>query len=151
MRFISKTGGIYEGVVDGEMKKGEKILVKSTGNEHGLDSVGIFTPKRHETGILSAGEVGYVVAGIKDIEGAPVGDTLTHAKTPDVEVLPGFKRVKPQVYAGLFPISSEDYEAFRDALGKLRLNDASLFFEPESSDALGFGFRCGFLIKVFTN
>jgi len=132
-------------VIDGVLKKNDKILVKSTGKEHGADSIGIFTPKRQETGTLSAGEVGYVVAGIKDIEGAPVGDTLTHAKTPDVESLPGFKRVKPQVYAGLFPISSEDYEAFRDALGKLRLNDASLFFEPESSDALGFGFRCGFL------
>lgn len=132
-------------VIDGVLKKGEKILVKSTGKEHGIDGIGIFTPKRHETGVLNAGEVGYVVAGIKDIEGAPVGDTLTHAKTPNVESLPGFKRVKPQVYAGLFPISSEDYEAFRDALGKLRLNDASLFFEPESSDALGFGFRCGFL------
>lgn len=132
-------------VIDGVLKKGDKILVKSTGKEHGTDGVGIFTPKRKETGILKAGEVGYVVAGIKDIEGAPVGDTLTHAKTPDVEVLPGFKKVKPQVYAGLFPISSEDYETFRDALGKLRLNDASLFFEPESSDALGFGFRCGFL------
>ncbi|OUS25224.1 elongation factor 4 [Gammaproteobacteria bacterium 45_16_T64] len=132
-------------VIDGVLKKGDKILVKSTGKEHGTDSVGIFTPKRKETGTLRAGEVGYVVAGIKDIEGAPVGDTLTHAKTPDIEILPGFKKVKPQVYAGLFPISSEDYEAFRDALGKLRLNDASLFFEPESSDALGFGFRCGFL------
>jgi len=132
-------------VIDGVLKKNDKILVKSTGKEHSIDGVGIFTPKRQETGSLSAGEVGYVVAGIKDIEGAPVGDTLTHAKTPDVESLPGFKRVKPQVYAGLFPISSEDYEAFRDALGKLRLNDASLFFEPESSDALGFGFRCGFL------
>jgi GTP-binding protein LepA len=132
-------------VIDGVLKKNDKILVKTTGKQHGIDGIGIFTPKRQETGSLSAGEVGYVVAGIKDIEGAPVGDTLTHAKTPDVESLPGFKRVKPQVYAGLFPISSEDYEAFRDALGKLRLNDASLFFEPESSDALGFGFRCGFL------
>jgi len=132
-------------VIDGELKKNDKILVKTTGKQHGIDGIGIFTPKRQETGSLSAGEVGYVVAGIKDIEGAPVGDTLTHAKTPEVESLPGFKRVKPQVYAGLFPISSEDYEAFRDALGKLRLNDASLFFEPESSDALGFGFRCGFL------
>ncbi|MBV1920727.1 MAG: translation elongation factor 4 [Pseudomonadales bacterium] len=132
-------------VIDGVLNKNDKILVKTTGKQHGIDGIGIFTPKRQETGSLSAGEVGYVVAGIKDIEGAPVGDTLTHAKTPDVEALPGFKRVKPQVYAGLFPISSEDYEAFRDALGKLRLNDASLFFEPESSDALGFGFRCGFL------
>jgi GTP-binding protein LepA len=91
------------------------------------------------------GEVGFVVAGIKDIHGAPVGDTITHAGTPEVEALPGFKKVKPQVYAGLFPVSSDDYENFRDALSKLTLNDASLFYEPESSDALGFGFRCGFL------
>jgi GTP-binding protein LepA len=89
--------------------------------------------------------VGYVVAGIKDIHGAPVGDTLTHLKTADVESLPGFKKVQPQVYAGLFPTSSDDYEDFREALAKLSLNDASLFYEPESSDALGFGFRCGFL------
>jgi GTP-binding protein LepA len=107
--------------------------------------VGVFTPKRSETGVLSAGEVGFVVAGIKDIYGAPVGDTLTHTKTPEVDVLPGFKRVKPQVFAGMFPVTSDDYEAFREALSKLKLNDASLFYEPESSDALGFGFRCGFL------
>lgn len=119
--------------------------MKSTGQAQLVDAVGIFTPKRTETGILRAGEVGYVVAGIKDIHGAPVGDTITHAKTPDVAVLPGFKRVQPQVYAGLFPTSSDDYEDFRDALDKLTLNDASLFFEPETSDALGFGFRCGFL------
>jgi len=132
-------------VVNGTLKKGDKIRVKSTGRDHGVDIVGVFTPKRVETGVLQAGEVGFVVAGIKEIEGAPVGDTLTHSKTADVASLPGFKKVKPQVYAGLFPISSEDYEAFRDALSKLRLNDASLFFEPETSDALGFGFRCGFL------
>lgn len=89
--------------------------------------------------------MGFVVAGIKEIQGAPVGDTLTHAQTPDVEALPGFKKIKPQVYAGLFPVSADDYEAFREALAKLTLNDASLFYEPESSDALGFGFRCGFL------
>lgn len=132
-------------VVQGRIKKGEKILVKSTGRDHIVDNVGIFTPKRLETGVLEAGEVGFVVAGIKDIHGAPVGDTLTHSKTPEVESLAGFKRVKPQVYAGLFPVSSEDYEHFRDALGKLSLNDASLHYEPETSDALGFGFRCGFL------
>ena len=132
-------------VKNGHIKKGDKILVKSTGNSHLVDSVGIFTPKRKETGILSAGEVGFVVAGIKDIYGAPVGDTLTHVKTPDIEALPGFKRVKPQVFAGLFPVTSDDYEAFREALAKLTLNDASLFYEPETSDALGFGFRCGFL------
>lgn len=132
-------------VIHGQLKKGEKIRVKSTGKDHVVDAVGVFTPKRTDTGILQAGEVGYVVAGIKEILGAPVGDTLTHAKTPDVAALPGFKKVKPQVYAGLFPVSSDDYESFRDALGKLSLNDASLFYEPETSDALGFGFRCGFL------
>ncbi|MCW8885383.1 MAG: translation elongation factor 4 [Motiliproteus sp.] len=132
-------------VKQGTLKKKDKIQVKSTGQNYLAEGVGVFTPKRKETGVLKAGEVGYVVAGIKDIHGAPVGDTLTLAKTPDVESLPGFQRVKPQVYAGMFPISSDDYEDFRDALSKLTLNDASLFFEPESSDALGFGFRCGFL------
>ncbi len=132
-------------VKNGVLRKGEKILVKSTGQAHGVDDIGIYTPKRKQTGELKAGEVGYVVAGIKDIQGAPVGDTLTHAKTPQVDSMPGFKTVKPQVYAGLFPVSSDDFEAFREALEKLSLNDASLFYEPESSDALGFGFRCGFL------
>ncbi|WP_263078787.1 translation elongation factor 4 [Endozoicomonas sp. Mp262] len=132
-------------VKNGILRKGEKILVKSTGQAHGVDDIGIYTPKRKQTGELKAGEVGYVVAGIKDIQGAPVGDTLTHAKTPQVDSMPGFKTVKPQVYAGLFPVSSDDFEAFREALEKLSLNDASLFYEPESSDALGFGFRCGFL------
>ncbi len=132
-------------ITSGTLRKGDKIRMKSTGRDHGADGVGIFTPKRTPTGILRAGEVGYMVAGIKDIHGAPVGDTITHTKTPEVESLPGFQKVKPQVYAGLFPISSDDFENFRDALDKLSLNDASLFFEPESSDALGFGFRCGFL------
>ncbi len=132
-------------VKQGTLRKKDKILIKSNRQIQPVDGVGIFTPKRTETGVLRAGEVGYVVAGIKDIHGAPVGDTITHAKTPDVETLPGFKRVQPQVYAGLFPTSSDDYEDFREALDKLTLNDASLFFEPESSDALGFGFRCGFL------
>ncbi|SIS91784.1 translation elongation factor 4 [Neptunomonas antarctica] len=132
-------------VKNGTLRKKDKILIKSTGRTQQIDSVGIFTPKRKETGVLKAGEVGYLVAGIKDIHGAPVGDTITHAKTPDVESLPGFKKVQPQVYAGLFPTSSDDYQDFRDALDKLTLNDASLFFEPETSDALGFGFRCGFL------
>lgn len=132
-------------VMEGTLKKGEKIFIKSTGKIEQVDSVGVFTPKRLETGELKAGEVGYVVAGIKEIHGAPVGDTLTHGKTQDVEALPGFKKVKPQVYAALFPVSSDDYEAFREALQKLTLNDASLHFEPETSDALGFGFRCGFL------
>lgn len=141
----------YMGVVslvrvkEGTLRKKDKIVVKSTGQSYGVDAVGIFTPKRVQTDVLKAGEVGFVVAGIKDIHGAPVGDTLTHIKTPDVEALPGFKKVQPQVYAGLFPTSSDDYEDFREALDKLTLNDASLFFEPETSDALGFGFRCGFL------
>lgn len=132
-------------VKHGTLRKKDKILVKSTGQSYPVDAVGIFTPKRKETDMLRAGEVGFVVAGIKDIHGAPVGDTLTHAKTPDVPSLAGFKKVQPQVYAGLFPTSSDDYGDFREALDKLTLNDASLFFEPETSDALGFGFRCGFL------
>lgn len=132
-------------VKDGVLKKGEKILVKSTGDTHVVDSIGVFTPKRTETGVLKAGEVGFVVAGIKNIGGAPVGDTLTHSQTAEVEALPGFKTVQPKVFSGLFPINSEDYEDFREALSKLKLNDASMFFEPETSDALGFGFRCGFL------
>ena len=132
-------------IKNGVLRKKDKIIVKSTGVQYGVEDLGIFTPKRTPTGILRAGEVGYVVAGIKDIHGAPVGDTLTHFKTSDVESLPGFKKVQPQVYAGLFPTSSDDYEDFREALAKLSLNDASLFYEPESSDALGFGFRCGFL------
>ncbi|MBT3437280.1 MAG: elongation factor 4 [Oceanospirillaceae bacterium] len=132
-------------IKNGVLRKKDRIVVKSTGLQYGVDGVGIFTPKRNQTDILRAGEVGYVVAGIKDIHGAPVGDTLTHVKTADVESLPGFKKVQPQVYAGLFPTSSDDYEDFREALAKLSLNDASLFYEPESSDALGFGFRCGFL------
>ncbi len=133
-------------VTQGTLKVKEKIVTKSIGKAHVVDSVGVFTPKRVETKVLKAGEVGFVVAGIKDIQGAPVGDTLTHATNYDnVEALAGFKKVKPQVYAGMFPVSSDDYESFREALAKLTLNDASLFFEPESSDALGFGFRCGFL------
>lgn len=132
-------------VKNGKVKKGDKILVKSTGLHHIVTSVGVFNPKHSETDGLYAGEVGFVIAGIKNIFGAPVGDTLTLNTTPNVDMLPGFKKVKPQVYAGLFPISSDDYEPFRDALSKLTLNDSALFFEPESSDALGFGFRCGFL------
>ena len=132
-------------VVAGTLRKGDRIFIKSTGKVEQAGSVGVFTPKHYETGILRAGEVGFVVAGIKEIHGAPVGDTITHAKTQDVAQLPGFKKVKPQVYAALFPVSSDDYETFREALEKLTLNDASLYYEPESSDALGFGFRCGFL------
>ena len=132
-------------VVEGQLAKGDRIVVKSTGKTHIVDDVGRFTPKRESDKFLAAGEVGYIVAGIKEIQGAPVGDTLVSAKAPDVPQLPGFARVKPQVYAGLFPVNSEDFESFREALEKLVLNDASLFYEPESSDALGFGFRCGFL------
>ncbi len=132
-------------VKQGTLRKGEKIIAKTIGKAHLVDGVGVFTPKRLETDVLRAGEVGFVVAGIKEIKGAPVGDTLTHAATADVLSLAGFKKIQPQVYAGLFPVSSDDFENFRDALEKLTLNDASLYYEPESSDALGFGFRCGFL------
>ncbi|MGY5321798.1 translation elongation factor 4 [Vreelandella aquamarina] len=141
----------YLGVVslvrlfDGTLRKGDKIRIKSTGRDWSATEVGIFTPLRKETNILRAGEVGFIVAGIKEIHGAPVGDTITHTKTPDVPRLPGFQKVKPQVYAGMFPVSADDYEDFRDALEKLALNDASLEYEPENSDALGFGFRVGFL------
>jgi GTP-binding protein LepA len=132
-------------IVNGTIRKGDKMRVMSTGRAFEVGQVGIFTPKRKPSDALQAGEVGYVVAGIKEIQGAPVGDTLTLEKNQAEKSLPGFKRVKPQVYAGLFPISSDDFEAFREALAKLSLNDASLFYEPESSEALGFGFRCGFL------
>ena len=132
-------------VMAGTLKKGDKIIAKSIRKSHVVDNVGVFNPKRHETGSLSAGEVGFIVAGIKDIQGAPVGDTITLASTPEVAALAGFRKIQPQVYAGLFPVSSDDFEDFRDALEKLTLNDASLYYEPENSDALGFGFRCGFL------
>jgi len=132
-------------VKNGIVKVGDKIQVMSTGQQYSVDGLGIFTPKRKPRDSLMAGEVGFIVAGVKEINGAPVGDTLTHAKRAASTALAGFKQVKPQVYAGLFPIESDDYEAFREALAKLRLNDASLFYEPESSQALGFGFRCGFL------
>ena len=132
-------------VVHGTIAKGERIIVKSVGKAHMVDEVGGFSPKRGARDRLQAGEVGYVIAGIKDIQGAPVGDTIVNAKHPDVPQLPGFSRARPQVYAGLFPVNSEDFENFREALEKLTLNDASLFYEPESSEALGFGFRCGFL------
>ena len=142
----------YLGVVSlvrvrqGVLRKGDKIQIKSTGKAWNADKVGIFTPKPTDTGELGTGEVGFVVAGIKDIQGAPVGDTIvSHKFADETAPVPGFKKVKPQVYAGLFPVSSDDYDEFRDALAKLTLNDASLFYEPENSDALGFGFRCGFL------
>lgn len=141
----------YLGVVslirikNGTLKKRDKIKVMSTGMVYGVDRLGIFTPKRVDKEILHCGEVGWIVCAIKDIQGAPVGDTLTTAKFPAEKALPGFKKIKPQVYAGLFPTNSDDYESFRDALAKLSLNDASLFYDPETSSALGFGFRCGFL------
>ncbi|MBE0439594.1 MAG: elongation factor 4 [Gammaproteobacteria bacterium] len=132
-------------IMQGSLKTRDKIKVMSTGHEYQVEQVGVFTPKRSPKTALNCGEVGYVISGVKDIDGAPVGDTLTHSHHGATDMLPGFKSITPQVYAGLFPVSSEDFEAFREALGKLRLNDASLFYEPENSQALGFGFRCGFL------
>jgi len=132
-------------VKSGALRPKQKVLVMSTGRSHLVDHVGIFNPKRLDKQELAAGEVGYVIAGIKEIEGAPVGDTLTLADKPAEKPLPGFKPVQPQVYAGVFPVSAEDYEDLRDALAKLHLNDAALFYEPETSQALGLGFRCGFL------
>jgi GTP-binding protein LepA len=132
-------------VVDGEIKTGDKIRVMSSGAAYLTDEIGIFSPKRTSREKLGTGEVGYVVAGIKNIDGAPVGDTLTSAAAPAATPLPGFRTVKPNVFAGLFPVDSSQYEDLREALGKLRLNDAALYFEPENSQALGFGFRCGFL------
>ena len=132
-------------VVNGRLPKKSKITVMSTARSYVADRVGSFTPKMEDRDSLETGEVGFVIAGIKDIYGAPVGDTLTLTSAPCEEPLPGFKQVQPRVFAGLFPISSDDYEGFREALQKLRLNDAALHFEPETSAALGFGFRCGFL------
>ncbi|MCP1675905.1 GTP-binding protein LepA [Natronocella acetinitrilica] len=132
-------------IYDGRLAKGDRIQVWSTRREFQVDQVGIFSPKKTPLEALETGDVGFVVAGIKDIDGAPVGDTLTHVRRPCEARVPGFKVVQPRVFAGMFPISSDDYESFRDALGKLRLNDASLQYEPENSQALGFGFRCGFL------
>lgn len=141
----------YQGVVSlvrvmqGRIRKKDKLVAKSLNRPHVVDMIGVFTPKQTAQEELKAGEVGFIIAGIKDIQGAPVGDTFTHASTSDVASLPGFQKVSPQVYSGLFPTSSDDYEKLREALAKLALNDASLVYEPESSDALGFGFRCGFL------
>lgn len=140
----------YQGVISlvrvkqGTLRKNAKIMARSIGKVHQVDVVGVFTPKQTPTAVLQAGEVGFVIAGIKDVRGAPVGDTLVLEKS-DAPALPGFEQVRPQVFAGLFPVSSDDFEDFRDALEKLTLNDASLAYEPEVSDALGFGFRCGFL------
>jgi len=132
-------------VVDGKVGKRDKIELMSSKNQHQVDQVGVFTPKRELRDVLSAGEVGFLVAGIKDIHGAPVGDTITQAKTPAAKPLPGFARMQPRVFAGLFPTDADDFPDLREALEKLQLNDASLNFEPETSEALGFGFRCGFL------
>ncbi|AZR26032.1 elongation factor 4 [Xanthomonas vasicola pv. arecae] len=132
-------------VMQGEIKPGSKILVMSTGRTHLVDKVGVFTPKRKELSALGAGEVGWINASIKDVHGAPVGGTLTLAADPAPHALPGFQEMQPRVFAGLFPVDAEDYPDLREALDKLRLNDAALRFEPESSEAMGFGFRCGFL------
>ena len=132
-------------VMQGEIKPGDKLQVMSTGRTHQVDNVGVFTPKRKVLKKLGAGEVGWVTASIKDVHGAPVGDTLTMSNDPAPEPLPGFQEMQPRVFAGLFPVDSEDYPDLREALEKLRLNDAALRFEPESSEAMGFGFRCGFL------
>ena len=132
-------------VVNGRISPKNKIRIMSTGRDHQVDKVGVFTPKRRDLEILEAGEVGYVICGIKDVTGAPVGDTITDAASPANEALPGFEAIQPRVFAGLYPVESDDYEAFREALQKLQLNDAALHYEPESSLALGFGFRCGFL------
>jgi GTP-binding protein LepA len=132
-------------VVNGALKPKDKILLMATGATHLVEQVGVFTPKSRAREHLSAGEVGFVISGIKELRDAHVGDTVTHASRPAASPLPGFKEVKSQVFAGLFPVESNQYEALRDALAKLQLNDASLHFEPEVSQALGFGFRCGFL------
>jgi len=131
--------------MQGRLSKKQKLIVMSTGRRIQVEKVGIFTPKPQDRDALETGEVGFVVASIKDIDGAPVGDTLTDAAAPIDIALPGFQAIKPRVFAGMFPIDATDYEAFREALAKLRLNDAALHYEPETSQALGFGFRCGFL------
>jgi len=132
-------------VKQGTLRRKEKMLVMSSGRTYQVDRLGIFTPKMQDTELLAAGAVGFVISSIKEIDGAPVGDTITHADRPAPKALPGFQQVQPRVFAGLFPINAENYEDLREALGKLRLNDAALFYEPETSQALGFGFRCGFL------
>jgi GTP-binding protein LepA len=132
-------------IIHGSIRRKQKITIMSTGKSFLVEKVGVFTPKRFEKEILNTGEVGFVVAGIKDIFGAPVGDTITWTDKPATEQLTGFQKVQPRVFAGLYPVSSDDYEELREALNKLNLNDAALQFEPETSQALGFGFRCGFL------
>ena len=132
-------------IKNGTLKVGQKFEIHSTGQTHVVDDIGIFSPKKVSKGQLAAGEVGYLVAGIKDIKGAPVGDTVIDSNDEATEALAGFKKVNPKVFASIFTLNSDDYEKFRDALSKLVLNDSSLIYEPEVSDALGFGFRCGFL------
>ncbi|MEE4638708.1 MAG: translation elongation factor 4 [Wenzhouxiangella sp.] len=132
-------------IKQGRLSRGEKIRVMSTGEEHQADQIGIFSPKRTATSELGCGQVGFVAAGIKEVHGAPVGDTITRARQPAAAALPGFKPLKPRVFAGIFPVDSSDYPDLREALDKLQLNDSALQFEPETSVALGFGFRCGFL------
>jgi len=132
-------------VVDGQVAQRDKIRIMSSGNQHQVEQVGVFTPKQQRRDMLQAGEVGFLVAGIKDVHGAPVGDTITLANRPAERPLPGFRRLKPRVFAGLFPTDSDDFPDLREALEKLQLNDAALHFEPETSEAMGFGFRCGFL------
>ncbi len=132
-------------IMNGSVKKRQRIKVMSTGRSYIAEKVGIYTPKALPQDMLKTGEVGFIIAGIKEVDGAPVGDTLTDSDHPALEPLPGFQTVQPQVFAGLFPVSAENYEDLRDALAKLRINDTSLFYEPETSQALGFGFRCGFL------
>ncbi|MBL7003498.1 MAG: elongation factor 4 [Gammaproteobacteria bacterium] len=132
-------------VMQGRIEPKKKIKMMSTGFEYLVDQVGVFTPKRKATKFLEAGDVGYIISGIKDIESAKVGDTITTVIKPATEALPDFKEIQPRVFAGLFPIAADDYENLREALKKLKLNDAALQFEPETSQALGFGFRCGFL------
>ncbi len=132
-------------VVNGSIKKGDKFLVCSTQRRYTVDRVGVLTPRAQERPELSAGDVGYLIASIRDIEAAPVGDTIVDAAAADTPRLPGFKKIQPRVFAGLFPTNADDYETFRHGLRRLALNDSSLSFEPESSVALGFGFRCGFL------
>jgi len=144
--FDSYTGVVVlVRIMDGEVRPKQKIMAMSQARSYQVESVGIFSPKRQAKESLSAGEVGYLVAGIKDIDGAKIGDTLTSAERPAAKPLPGFKDVQPNVFAGMFPASADDFERFREALGRLRLNDSALSFEPETSHALGFGFRCGFL------
>ncbi|MGB9772678.1 MAG: translation elongation factor 4 [Bacteroidota bacterium] len=136
---------VYLRVFEGTLREGEQILFFSNGKQFQAEEVGVFELNRVRTGVLSAGDVGYLIAGIKDVHDSSVGDTITHADRPASKALPGYRKVKPMVFSGLYPSNAEDFEALRDALEKLRLNDAAIVFEPETSAALGFGFRCGFL------